>query len=457
MKLPFWPQISEHKDIKLRLNNVTNLLSRIGNPHQSLPPVIHVAGTNGKGSTIAYMGAILKDAGYKVHCYTSPHLVNFNERIVLNGKQIEDKFLNKLLKECKLACETDPKIEVTFFEGVTAAAFLAFSRVKSDILLMETGMGGRLDATNVVEKPLATIITPISFDHGQFLGNSLDKIAMEKCGIIKDSVPLIVARQEEPALETIKSQGQKKNAPLYIFNNQWQISKKDQKLMTFTMNNHQINLPYPCLEGDHQIENAGTAIAALLSIKNFKIKNDNIKNGLLKAKWSARLEQINKGKLYNLLPKNYQLFVDGGHNPHAAKAIAEWINNQNNQNLKNDKPKVKIYLICAMSKDKNSSDFLKHFVGLVDFVSTMNIKDNPKSKSAIQLAKYALYSGLQSCNVENFQEAFEDIRALHENDVQISKSSFIKRIFGKKPKKKPAIIIICGSLYLAGQFLAENS
>jgi dihydrofolate synthase/folylpolyglutamate synthase len=193
MKLPFWPNPSGYRDIELGLTRVYQLLERVGNPHQKLPPTIHIAGTNGKGSTLAYLKAIFEDAGLKVDCYISPHLVRFNERIILAGKEIEDDFLNEILLECKKAAEIEPKINVTFFEGITVAAFLAFSKIKADVLLLETGLGGRLDATNVIKKPIATIITPISFDHTEFLGITLAKIAFEKAGIIKPGVPVIIS------------------------------------------------------------------------------------------------------------------------------------------------------------------------------------------------------------------------------------------------------------------------
>jgi dihydrofolate synthase / folylpolyglutamate synthase len=202
--LPFWPDPSTYRNIDLGLHRVYQLLERLGNPHLRLPPTIHLAGTNGKGSTLAFLQAIFEDSGLKVHCYISPHLVRFNERIILAGKEIEDDFLNEILLKCKNAAAIEPKINVTFFEGITVAAFLAFSKVRADILLLETGMGGRLDATNVIENPLATIITPIDFDHTEFLGKTLAKIAFEKAGIIKPNCPVIVAKQKSSALKVIK-------------------------------------------------------------------------------------------------------------------------------------------------------------------------------------------------------------------------------------------------------------
>ena len=213
MKIPFWPDAKIH-NIELGLSRVLQLLERLGNPHLKLPPAIHIAGTNGKGSTLAFLRAIFEESGLKIHTYTSPHLVNFNERILLAGKEISDDFLNEILTECKKAAEIFPQIQVTFFEGTTVATFLAFSRVPADLLLLETGMGGRLDATNVLPEVLCSVITPISFDHEEFLGNTLAKIAYEKAGIIKKNCPVVIGKQVEEALQVIEDQAFKKRAIL---------------------------------------------------------------------------------------------------------------------------------------------------------------------------------------------------------------------------------------------------
>ena len=456
MQLPTWPKIG-YKEIKLRLPEVEELLLRVGKPHESMPPVIHIAGTNGKGSVVAYLDAILHDAGYKVHRYISPHLVRLNERIVLNGKEIEDKFLNELLNDCQKFAELDPKVDVTFFEGMTVVAFMAFSKIEADVILLETGMGGRLDATNVIKKPLATIITPISLDHGQFLGNTVEKIAGEKCGIIKESVPVFVGKQEESVLKVIEEHVKKNNASLYAFNRDWKISSKDQETMIFEMSEHSIELPKPSMRGSHQIENAGIAIATLLSLDKFKIEKSNIKNGLFRAYQSARLEEIKSGKLFDLLPENYELFLDGGHNEGAAKVIANWINQNTAQEIKKGKDKTNTYLICAMSKDKNSHDFFKYLSGSVNFIVSVDIPGPySKSKPAIEVSKHAMEVGIKSCDAGSFEEAIKYILAIHDgNSEAVKNGDFIKRIFGKK-KKNPARIVICGSLYLAGYFLEEN-
>ena len=217
MKLPFWPNPLGYRDIDLGLSRVFQLLERLENPHLKIPPTIHIAGTNGKGSTLSFLKAIFEESNLKVHTYTSPHLVNFNERIVLAGVEISDDFLNKILRQCQAAAEQKPEIKITYFEGITVAAFLAFSQIKADILLLETGMGGRLDATNVLPQVLCSIITPISFDHQEFLGENLEKIAAEKCGIIKKNCPVIIGKQQDSVLKIIAQKTQELNCNLISY------------------------------------------------------------------------------------------------------------------------------------------------------------------------------------------------------------------------------------------------
>ncbi|MDA0901909.1 MAG: bifunctional folylpolyglutamate synthase/dihydrofolate synthase [Proteobacteria bacterium] len=469
MQLPHWPQISDPKSIKLRLNKVGDLLAKIGNPHQSLPPVIHIAGTNGKGSTVAYLEAIFTQAGYKVQRYTSPHLLRLNERIVINGQEVDDLPLNEALDECEKAANSDPKVEVTFFEAVTAAAFLLFSKAKSDILLLETGMGGRLDATNIIEKPLLSIITPISFDHGQYLGNTLDKIATEKSGIIKESCPVFVGKQEEEALKVIKAEAAKKNSATFTFGEEFKINKGENG-MVFEMGKQKLSLPMPNLVGDHQIENASTAIAAALSLKQFNITAEHIKKGLENVKHPARLERITKGRLFDLLGNNYELFIDGGHNESAAKALASWIGNQNALDIKAQKPKKHTYLICGMGKDKNSHNFFKYLAGFVDFVAGMQMRGEfIDGKTAVEIATHATEVGIKSCDVKSFEQALKYIIAIHDGDEEedekeVEKTSFIKKLtqklFSKEEQaneKNPARIIICGSFFLVANFMEDNN
>ncbi len=454
MYLPHWPEIKGFRDIRFGLDRVLQLLERLDNPHEKLPPTIHVAGTNGKGSTLAYLEAILNDAGYKAHKYTSPHLVNFNERIILCGKQISDSYLHNIINECERVANVEPKIEVTFFEGITVAAFLAFSRVKADVLLLETGMGGRLDATNVINNPIVTIITSISLDHCEYLGNSLKEIATEKAGIIKRNSPVITSNKNEEILEVICKKADQVNNSLVFYLGKHFDYQINQDGVHFFINNSTIKTDFPSLLGGHQIENASLAIATLQTQHHFKVNTKNIKNGLKNAKWRGRIEKIMDGKIKNLLSENYELFIDGGHNPQAARIISSWVLRENANLVKNQKQKPNTYLICAMLKDKDAKGFFDNLAGVSDFVIGLPLKDSSHAFSAIAIAKQAFNSGVKSSFVDSFEEAFQYIDAIHNGD-DWEKKNFIHKMF-KKKNVNPARIIICGSLYLVGEFLRQN-
>lgn len=405
MKLPFWPNAIGYRDIDLGLTRVYELLERLDNPHLKLPPAIHIAGTNGKGSTLAFLKAIFEEKNLKVHTYTSPHLVEFNERIVLAGKEISDEFLNEILSECKKAAEIEPQIKITYFEGITVAAFLAFSKVKADILLLEVGLGGRLDATNVLPEVLAAIITPISFDHQEFLGNSLAKIAYEKAGIIKENCPVIVGKQEEEVLRVIRNQAKEKNA---------QVIKYDLRFATYDLN----------LEGNHQHNNAALAATAALSQKKFKINEEEIKTALKKAKWPARLQKITSGKFFEILPKNSELYLDGGHNIAGAKTISDFLKNKNFD---------KKIVIFAMLKDKDCQGFLSEIKDEIDELIAIEIQNEPKSRISAEIKEIAENLAIKSQIAENLFDAFAKIK-----------------------NAENSLILVCGSLYLAGSFLSIN-
>ena len=454
MKFPHWPSPKGYRNIKFGLDRVYKLLERLGNPHYLLPPTIHIAGTNGKGSNIAYLDAIFTDAGYKVHKYISPHLVEFNERISLAGKQIDDSYLTKILNECQKAAEIEPKIEVTFFEGITVAAFLAFSKIKADILLLEVGMGGRLDATNVILDPIATIITPISNDHQEFLGNSLEKIAFEKSGIIKDKIPVIIGKQEESATKIISYIAQKKKCPLYILGKDWNVSEEDNNIK-IKINDHKIKLPLPSLVGHHQIENASTAVAAILAQNSIEVSDLNLIHGLKQVKWPARLEKIESGQLVKKMVKNYDIFLDGGHNENSAKAISNWIIKENINFIKKGIKPPPTYLICAMLENKNIFRFLKYLSGNIDFAIGMEIDGEIQTKTSEKIAKNALEVGIRAIDAENFEQAFYYIQAI-DGDNKQNKRGFIKKLNPFR-KKNNARILICGSLYFVGQFMEKNA
>ena len=432
-KLPFWPNPSNYRDIDLGLMRVIELLARVGNPHLQLPPTIHIAGTNGKGSTLAFLRSIFAEANLSVHCYTSPHLVSFNERIILSGRQISDEFLNHCLLQCKLAAEIEPKIKVTFFEGITVAAFLAFSKVKADILLLEVGMGGRLDATNVIPQVLASIIAPIDFDHTEFLGKTLQKIAYEKAGIIKENCLTIISKQKRIALKALEAQALRKNSAVKIFNCDWKIKRKKDSFV-FEGFTKKINLPLPALVGKHQIENAATAIACILAQKKFAIKIAHIKSGIAKARWAARLQHITNGKFFSELVQKlnneFALYVDGSHNPAGAKTVKEFLKSKKNDH--------EIYVIFAMLKDKNYQEFLRVVASNIDNLMITTIPEESKSQDVFEIEKYAKNLALKSSIVQDFSTAINQIAQRHKNN------------------KKKALILIAGSLYLAGNFLELN-
>jgi dihydrofolate synthase/folylpolyglutamate synthase len=420
---PFWPNPIGYRDVILGLSRVKDLLSRLQNPHLKLPPTIHIAGTNGKGSTLSFLRKIFEESSLLVHSYTSPHLVNFNERIILQGKEISDQYLTEILNECKFFAEKSPKIEVTFFEGITVAALLAFSKIKADVLLLEVGMGGRLDATNVLDEVLCSIITPISFDHQDFLGKSLKEISKEKAGIIKPNCPLIVGKQEQESLQTILSTAKELNSSAKIFGKDWQI-KKEENGFYFKGFNQELFLPNPSLIGSHQIENASVAIACILQQKKFQVNVNSILSAIEKTNWPARLQKIVTGKFFNQLPKNFELYLDGSHNQQGAKTVKEFL-------LKHKEKKI--YAIFSMLKDKNCHEFLKIINSEINQLFCLTIPNEPKSYQNHEILKIANEHKIKAKTAENFQECFDEI--LKSND------------------KNNSLIIICGSLYLAGIFL----
>ncbi len=430
MKFPFWPNPKGYRDIDLGLTRVYDLLERLDNPHKKLPPTIHIAGTNGKGSTLSFLRTIFEEAQYSVHSYTSPHLVFFNERIVLAGKNIDDDFLNECLATCKKEASKHPQIEVTFFEGITVAAFLAFSRIKADILLLETGLGGRLDATNVIEKNLLSIITPISFDHTDFLGKTLAKISYEKAGIIKKNCPVIVAKQKASALATIEKQAKGLGSSLKIFGKDFGYKKSTKSIEIF-IGNKSYELPFPSLNGDHQIENATVAIAAALSQTKLPITIDRIKSALTKTVWLARLQKITSGKFLEKLPTNYQLILDGSHNLQGATTVHKFLKSQKN---------IQKIVIFSMLQDKDCAGFLNKIKSDVDLLVTLTIPDESKSRDKNEILKIAQNLKINSIAADDFDDAFAKINNL----------------ITERKSLQPALVMICGSLYLAGKFLEKN-
>jgi len=388
------------KRIDLSLGRIERLLAALGSPERKLPPTVHVAGTNGKGSLIAFLRAGLEAEGRRVHVYTSPHLVAFAERIRLAGQLIDDDALAALLDECELANAGAP---ITFFEITTAAAMLAFARSPADVLLLETGLGGRLDATNVLATPRLTAITPIGLDHQQFLGDSLAGIAAEKAAITRPGVPCVVAQQQPEAWDAIA----KRDAPLLLQGRDWSV-ESDADGMTFRSGEGELRLPLPPLAGPHQIANAGQALACLELLGIAEPVLD-------AAKWPGRLQRLESGALVEQLPPGCELWLDGGHNADAAAALAAHV-----KESWRDRP---LALVVGMLDSKSPEAFLGSLAGLADHAVALAIPGQSASLSPNEIpgceAADSLAAALASCPAN-------------------------------------ARILVCGSLYLVGYALAEN-
>lgn len=419
------------KVIDLSLGRIERLLTKLGNPERRVPPVIHVAGTNGKGSTCAFLRSMLEAAGKRVHVYTSPHLVRFHERIRLSGKLIDEDELQALLEECEVANGGDP---ITFFEITTAAAFLAFSRRKADALILEVGLGGRLDATNVIERPAVTVITPIDLDHQQYLGDDIKAIAGEKAGIMKPRVPCILGPQSDEARELLEGLAMRADVPLAIWGQDF-MAHEEHRRMVFQDENGLIDLPMPRLPGAHQIVNAALAIAALRKTVGFNIEDRAIEDGLMSVDWPARMQRLTRGPLVSAAPKDAEIWLDGAHNPHGGRALAHAI-----ADLEETQPRP-LYLVCGMLQTKDPRGFFAAFRGLAKHVTTVEIPGDASSLGAGQLYDAARAEGLDAHPASSIEDAMLQIEARN----QLVKS------------KTPPRIVLCGSLRLAGAVLRENA
>ncbi|MEQ8373150.1 MAG: folylpolyglutamate synthase/dihydrofolate synthase family protein [Roseibium aggregatum] len=417
------------KEIDLSLGRMYRLLEALGHPEQRLPPVLHVAGTNGKGSVTATMRAILEASGKRCHVYTSPHLVSFNERIRLgsDGKFVSDPVLYEALHRCE---EANGGEEITFFEITTAAALLLFAENPADVLLLEVGLGGRLDATNVIDRPLATVITQVSMDHEKFLGDDLSVIAAEKAGIIKPGVPVICAAQEDSAMATIARQAARNKAPIEVFGQDF-AAQEDQGRMAFQDEDELIDLPVPVLGGRHQFSNAAVAIAALKAAGMLP-DGDTIAHGLKTVNWPGRLQPITSGPLHDLCPEGSEVWVDGGHNPGAGISIAQFMGEQEERSPR------PLYLVSGMLTTKDPVGFFRPFHGLARHVGTVPITTTPTAREPEDLADLARCAGLEATPFQSLDAALADVAACAAKD-------------GEPPR-----ILICGSLYLAGEVLARS-
>src|SRR5260221_1345347 len=418
------------KRIDLSLDRLQRLLAALDHPERKLPPVIHVAGTNGKGSTIAFLRGVLEAAGKLVHHYTSPHLVRFNERFRIaspgEGRLVSDEELTAAMEECERVNAGAP---ITVFEITTAAGLLLFAGRPADVLLLEVGLGGRLEATNVIDNPLATIIPRVSIDHTDFLGGSLEKIAAEKAGILKRGVPAVIAAQSRDALAVIERQAAKVHAPLKIAGEDWTATEERGRLV-YQDEAGLLDLPPPRLYGRHQFENAGLAIAALRTIKQLGIPAAAFDAGIAKADWPARLHRLGACPLVGLAPAGSELWLDGGHNPDGGRAIAAALADLE------DRVSRPLVLIVGMLANKDCEGFLSNFAGLARRTIAVPVPGVEKGMSAEGGADTARALGLSATSRDNLSEALDAARKL---DLD-----------------PPPRILITGSLYLAGEVLREN-
>jgi dihydrofolate synthase/folylpolyglutamate synthase len=406
------------KLIDLSLDRVMRLLKTLGDPQDELPPVIHVAGTNGKGSTIAFLRAFLEAAGRRVHVYTSPHLVRFHERIRVAGKIIPEKALGALLAECERANAGEP---ITFFEITTAAAFLAFAREDADFALIEVGLGGRFDATNVIAKPAVAALTPVSLDHQHFLGETIAAIAFEKAGIVKPGVPVVVGPQLPDAARVIAERAAELRAPLFRHRREWTVGRAEGGDLIYR-GRQTFDLPPPGLAGTHQYDNAGTALAVLECLHGFGLDPKALARGIGDVEWPARLQRLRRGPLVRAVPAGAELWLDGAHNAAGGEALARFIAGWRRPTG----------LVFGMLKTHDATAFLKPLAPYIKRLSAVTIPGEANTLSAAESAAAARRLGIDATPAKTLRDAVSAVSA---------------------PDQRT---LICGSLYLAGKVLAAN-
>jgi dihydrofolate synthase/folylpolyglutamate synthase len=415
--------------IDLSLDRMHRLLAALGNPERALPPTIHVAGTNGKGSTVAFLRAMLEAGGLTVHAYTSPHLVRFHERFRLGrpggGRYVDDGELAAVLEEVERANDGEP---ATVFEVTTAAGLVLFARHPADALLLEVGLGGRLDATNVVDRPVATAITPVSMDHAEFLGDTVTKIAGEKAGIIKRGVPLALAPQTDDALAVIRRQAARLGAPVRIPGEDYHVREEAGRLI-FEDEDGLIDLPRPRLVGRHQVDNAGTALATLRLSPWRDLPATALERGMLEADWPARLQRLAHGTLAGLLPAGSELWLDGGHNVDGGRVVATAMADLN------ERRPAPLVMVVGMLATKDAGGFLSHFAGLARHVFAVPIENQEKAQPPDIVAAAARRAGLPAETAPGVRAVLERLAAAGDPVPRV---------------------LVTGSLYLSGDVLAEN-
>jgi dihydrofolate synthase / folylpolyglutamate synthase len=418
------------RDIDLGLERMRRLLERLDHPERKLPPVIHIAGTNGKGSTIAYLRGILEASGLRVHVFTSPYLVRINECFRVGrpggGVLIGDDELRAALERCESANAAAP---ITIFELETAAAFCLFTQQEADVVLLEVGLGGRLDATNVIDTPLASVIAPVSMDHTEFLGDRLPQIAGEKAAIIKRKVPVICAEQAPEAMAVIEAEAGRLHAPLHAAGQQWHVNIERGRLV-YQDDHGLMDLAAPKLFGRHQFDNAGLAIATLRALDAFRIGISDFETGILNAEWPARMQRLTSGALVDLTPAGCEIWLDGGHNAEGGRVAAAALGDLE------ERVSRPLVVIAGMMANKDASAFLANFAGLTRQIIAVQIPGRDNAMPPDRLADAARALGM---------------RVEISSSVEAALQSLVRLAYEVPPR-----ILITGSLYLAGAVLAAN-
>jgi dihydrofolate synthase/folylpolyglutamate synthase len=414
------------KRIDLSLERMHRLLERLDHPERRLPPVIHVAGTNGKGSTIAYLRAILEAAGLRVHVYTSPYLVRINECFRIGGVLVGDDELRATLEHCERA---NAGASLTIFEIETAAAFCLFAQHPADVVLLEVGLGGRLDATNVIDAPLVTVLAPVSMDHTEFLGDTLAMIAAEKAAILRRDVPAVCAEQPPEAMAVIEQQARRMHAPLHAAGQQWHVNVERGRLV-YQDDRGLMDLAAPKLFGRHQFDNAGLAIATLRAQNVFRIDNASFEAGIVNAEWPARMQRLGSGALVDRAPPGCELWLDGGHNADGGRVIAAALGDLE------ERVSRPLVIIVGMMANKDASAFLANFAGLTRHIIAVQIPDRDNTMPPDTLADAVRQLGMRVETAGSVDAAL--------------------RLLASLAYEVPPRILITGSLYLAGHVLSAN-
>jgi dihydrofolate synthase/folylpolyglutamate synthase len=416
--------------IDLGLERMRRLLERLGHPERNLPPVIHVAGTNGKGSTVAFLRAILEAAGLRVHVFTSPYLVRINECYRIGraggGALVDDDELRKIFEHCECVNAGEP---ITLFEIETAVAFDLFARHSAELVLLEVGLGGRLDATNVIEAPAASVISPISMDHTEFLGDSLAMIAREKAGIIKRGAPVICAEQADEASAVIEQCAKRMHAPLHRAGQEWHVNVERGRLV-YQDDRGLMDLAAPRLFGRHQFDNAGLAIATLRALDAFKVEPSAFEAGIVNAEWPARMQRLSSGPLVDQGPQGGEIWLDGGHNAEGGRVAAAALGDLE------ERVSRPLVVIVGMMANKDAAAFLANFAGLTRHIIAVRIPDRENAMPPDRLADAARALGMR---VESSASVDAALRSLAGLAYEV-----------------PPRILITGSLYLAGHVLAST-